>query len=96
LRVEFLSRFDIEDHPLIVAKVGEKYCVADCFCTHQEADLSLGIISDEIIECPLHHAKFNVTNGRVVAGPDETDTSSIKNLRTYETKVENGKVWADL
>ncbi len=96
VEVGVLSRFDVDDHPLLVANLGEKYYVADSFCTHQEADLSLGIITDEVIECPLHHAQFNVINGQVVAGPDETDPSSIKNLRTYQTKVENGELLADL
>jgi len=91
-----LYRFDISDKPLLVTRVGSEYYAAETSCTHEEADLSLGIISGEIITCPLHHARFDVRSGTVISGPDEEDPSSINKLRTYKTKVENGELWVDL
>jgi len=90
------SRFDVQDRPLLVVAFGGSYFVTDSICTHEEADLSLGMFSGGVITCPLHRAKFKVQSGEVISGPDDGSPDSIKNLRVYQTKVENGELYADL
>ncbi len=91
-----LYRFDVGDKPLLVTKVADQYFVMDTFCTHQEADLSLGMFSDDVITCPLHHAHFSVKDGSVLEGPDGEDPSTINRLGSYKTKAEEGELWVDL
>ena len=39
-------------------------------CRHLRADLAKGSIDEDgCLECPWHHAKYDVTSGRMVAGP---------------------------
>jgi nitrite reductase/ring-hydroxylating ferredoxin subunit len=93
-----LSRFDVQGEELLVTKIGDSYLVVDTWCTHEEADLSLGIISPEgVITCPLHQAHFDlVRSGTVLEGPSGEEPSSIPKLRNYKTRVEDGELWADL
>lgn len=91
-----LYRFDVQDKALLVVKFSESIFVSDTICTHEEADLSLGIFRDGIITCPLHGAKFRVEDGEVVSGPDGGPPSEITRLRVYLTKIENGELLADI
>src|SRR5579872_1558173 len=90
-----LARFDVQSKELLVTRIGESYFVTATWCTHEEADLSLGIISSEgVVTCPLHQARFDlVQRGTVLEGPSSEDPSTIPRLRTYDTRVEDGELW---
>lgn len=91
-----LCRFDIQDKALLVVKLGQSIFVSDSICTHEEADLSLGMFSDGIVTCPLHRAKFKIRSGEVVSGPDGGPPSEIARLRVYSTKIDKGELFADI
>jgi nitrite reductase/ring-hydroxylating ferredoxin subunit len=91
-----LYRFEVENRPVLVTRLSNNLFVANSTCTHEEADLSLGILLDDLLMCPLHQAKFNVKTGRVLSGPNGDDPSTIPSLRTYTTKVENGELFIEL
>jgi nitrite reductase/ring-hydroxylating ferredoxin subunit len=91
-----LFRFDVQEKPLLVVAFGGSYFVTDSICTHEEADLSLGMFSGGVVTCPLHRAKFQMEDGAVVSGPDGGPSDSINSLKVYKTKVENGELYADL
>lgn len=91
-----LFRYDVSERPLLVTRLGERYFVTDSICTHEEADLSLGTLYDQILTCPLHRARFKIESGEVIAGPDDGEPASIPKLRTYNTRIENDVLFADL
>ena len=91
-----LFRFDVQDRALLVTLFQGSYFVTDSICTHEEADLSLGMFSHGDLSCPLHRAKFDVKTGTVLSGPDGSDPASIPSLKVYSSKVENGELFADL
>ena len=91
-----LYRFDVGEKPLLVTIFDGSYFVTDSICTHEEADLTLGMFSSGTLTCPLHRAKFDVTTGTVLSGPDGSEPSSIPSLKVYPSKVENGDLFADL
>lgn len=64
---------------------GQFYATQDR-CTHGGAALSEGVVVDDIIECPLHQGRFCVRTGQPRGGPVSEP------LRTYPTKVEDGRV----
>jgi nitrite reductase/ring-hydroxylating ferredoxin subunit len=59
-------------------------------CPHMGALLSFGCVVDGYIECPMHHALFDIRTG--VADGAVTD----RNVRTFPVKVEGGQIWVDL
>jgi nitrite reductase/ring-hydroxylating ferredoxin subunit len=89
-------RFEINDKPLVVTKLSNKYFVANSTCTHEEADVSLGILAGEILTCPLHQAKFNITTGKVLGGPNGEGPETIPPLKTYTSKVEGDDLLVDI
>lgn len=91
-----LYRFDVHDKPLLVVKFEGNFFVTNSICTHEEADLSLGMFGDGIVTCPLHRAKFKIQSGEVVSGPDGTSPESIQKLTVYAIKAENGQLYADI
>jgi apoptosis-inducing factor 3 len=56
-------------------------------CTHYGAPLEKGFLRGNIITCPWHNARFDVTSGRMNAAP------ALGHLKCYETKIENGDVY---
>ncbi|MEO7760343.1 MAG: non-heme iron oxygenase ferredoxin subunit [Casimicrobiaceae bacterium] len=76
--------------PLALYRVnGEVYCTAN-LCTHAEAFLSDGYLEGFEIECPLHGARFDIRNGRVLCQP------ASKDIVSYAVKVEEGVVFVDV
>jgi 3-phenylpropionate/trans-cinnamate dioxygenase ferredoxin subunit len=68
---------------------GRCYAIGDV-CTHEFALLSNGYQDGDVIECPLHAARFSVVTGKCLAEPAEAD------LATYEVKVEDGEILVKL
>ncbi|QDF38807.1 non-heme iron oxygenase ferredoxin subunit [Bradyrhizobium symbiodeficiens] len=54
----------------------------EAVCSHQYALLTDGILEDDLVECPLHGAQFNVKTGKALSEPAEID------LRTYEVRLD--------
>jgi 3-phenylpropionate/trans-cinnamate dioxygenase ferredoxin subunit len=86
-----VRRFDHGGRTFIIVRNHEDayYCTAG-MCTHGEVHLCDGLMVENTIECPKHSSIFNVTNGEVETPP------ACENLRTYPTRVENGRVLVDV
>jgi nitrite reductase/ring-hydroxylating ferredoxin subunit len=91
---------DIDEEDVMGAKVGDLdlaiYNVEGTFyatsnvCTHGQAEMSEGIVIDDIIECPLHQGRFHIPTG-APKGPPVSE-----GLATYPVKVEDGKLYVDI
>jgi naphthalene 1,2-dioxygenase system ferredoxin subunit len=53
----------------------------DNVCTHAYACLSDGWLDGEVIECPLHAARFDIRTGKVL------DPPATEDLKTYPVRV---------
>jgi nitrite reductase/ring-hydroxylating ferredoxin subunit len=91
-----LYRFETGEMAFLVTRFGEHYMVTQASCTHEEADLTLGILSGKSVTCPLHRAKFDLESGTVLTGPDGEDPETIRPLKVYPTRIEDGILYADL
>ena len=90
IEVGKMKKVTIGDTAVLVANVSGKFYAVDCLCTHFGGDLSEGILESNIITCPVHKARFDITNGKVVSPPTETlGRPDIENLATYFVKIEN-------
>ena len=59
-------------------------------CPHLGASLSLGCVVQGYVECPMHHALFDIRTG--ASDGSVTD----RPVRTYPVKVEGGDIYVDL
>jgi nitrite reductase/ring-hydroxylating ferredoxin subunit len=55
-------------------------------CPHADALLSQGFVDGEVVECPLHGARFEIATGKCLNEIGERD------LKCYPAKIENGRV----
>ena len=88
---EDVRRFDHGGRTFIIVRNHEDaYYCSDGMCTHENVHLCDGLVVENTIECPKHSSIFNETNGEVETPP------ACEDLRTYPTRVENGRVLVDL
>jgi 3-phenylpropionate/trans-cinnamate dioxygenase ferredoxin subunit len=81
---------EINDYRLAICNVsGVFYCVENT-CTHDGGPLDQGMLQGEIIECPRHGARFNVTNGKVMRMP------AVSPLETFPLKVVGDDIMVEL
>lgn len=91
-----MRKVEIGGHEFLVAKANDTYYVADGRCPHLHGDLTKGTLEDTIVDCPRHHSRFDLTDGRVVRWTDFGGAvKSVaelvrhpRSLRTYEVRVE--------
>jgi nitrite reductase/ring-hydroxylating ferredoxin subunit len=79
---------------LLIASVAGKYYCVQGRCTHMGGDLSKGVLSGTVIECPLHHSQFELADGHVVRRPGGI-LGMIKapaSLKIFEVSVDGGRI----
>jgi len=78
------------EEEILLARIRGRIYACGPKCNHYGAPLSDGVLSDRIITCPWHSARFNVTNGKLDAAP------ALDDLPCYPVKVENGRVFVGI
>ena len=76
----------IEDQPIAIFHVNGAYYATDDVCTHDGGPLAEGRIEGEIIECPRHGARFDITTGAALSLP------AIAPVATYEIRVQGAEI----
>ena len=79
-----------DDKKILIANQKGKIRATDLICTHAEADLSTGFLSDEGVCCPLHLSVFNLENGEPQNLPAETP------LKVYNVKIEQDEIYVEV
>ena len=85
-----LFGFHTNDKKILLANQKGKIFATDLICTHAEADLSNGFLSEEGVRCPLHLSVFNLQNGVPQNPPAE------KPLGTYNVKIEQNEIYVEV
>ncbi len=75
---------------LLIANLDGKIHATDLICTHADADLSTGFLSEEGVRCPLHLSVFNLVNGKPNNLPAETA------LKVYPVKIDNNEIFVEV
>jgi 3-phenylpropionate/trans-cinnamate dioxygenase ferredoxin component len=78
--------FDHNEKKLLLTNMNGKIFATDRICTHAEADLANGILTENGLTCPLHLSVFNLDDGKPQNLPAETP------LQTYRIKIEDNNI----
>ena len=91
---------ELEDHELLVAKVGGEFYIADARCPHLHGFLPKGTLEGTIVTCPRHGSQFDLTDGHVVrwtkwTGTVQSMAEAVRHprpLRVYEARIADGRL----
>ncbi|QDZ00235.1 FAD-dependent oxidoreductase [Nitratireductor mangrovi] len=72
---------------VLLARVGEEVLAVDASCTHYGGALDQGLITEETVRCPLHHACFSLRTGEALGAPAFDPLSCWKVVRDSERIV---------
>lgn len=79
----------LEGKEILIANVSGNYYAIGGKCTHAEGDLSQGSLDGNVVTCPKHKAKFDVTTGKVISGPKMAlFHPKINDEPSYQVKIE--------
>jgi len=82
---------------ILVGNVNGKHCAIPNRCTHSNGDLSKGTLEGNIVTCPKHGQRFDLTTGKSIQGP-KVGFLKLKGKDTnqFATKVEGDDLLIDL
>ena len=75
---------------ICVARVGDEVFAVDDTCSHSDASLSEGDVTDFKVECWLHGAEFDLRTGEALTPP------AVAPLHTYGVHVDGDSVTVEL
>lgn len=85
---EDVVRVDHGDRILAIYRTADgRFFATDGLCTHEQADLTCGLVMGSLIECPKHNGRFDFVTGKAKRVPARVD------LKTYQVRVESGAVF---
>ena len=99
-----LKYVEVQGKEILLANVEGKFYATDNRCGHMNGPLSMGTIQGNVVECPLHHARFDVITGKTLKeghlgglshavmsttkGGGIMDMIKTHNIRTYDVLIE--------
>jgi 3-phenylpropionate/trans-cinnamate dioxygenase ferredoxin subunit len=87
----------LEGREILIANANGNYYAINNKCTHAGGNLSQGVLEGNVVTCPKHHAKFDVTSGKLVSKPKIAFLRvNAKDELMYEVKVEDENIMVKL
>jgi naphthalene 1,2-dioxygenase ferredoxin component len=90
LRQDEVLGVEVSGRPIALYDVDGSLFATDNICTHAYARLSDGWLDGELIECPLHAARFDVRTGKVL------DPPATEDLKTYPVRLVGDEIQVKL
>ena len=88
LRPGFVSVHEVEGRGVVLARIDDAVTAWDATCPHAEFQFGpMRLRRGCELECPMHGARFDVTDGRVLKGP------ATGPLEAIDSRIENGTVF---
>jgi 3-phenylpropionate/trans-cinnamate dioxygenase ferredoxin subunit len=99
-----MRAFAVGTQKIVLYRLSNGFFATQAYCTHMFAPLARGkIIADGIVQCPFHHARFDIRTGQVVEWANFPPGIQLLNmvrgqkvLRTFEVSVEGDNVQVDV
>ena len=77
----------IGDEAVLLARRGDQFFAIGATCSHYSGPLAQGIMVDDTVRCPWHHACFSLRTGEALHAP------AFSPVPCWSTEVRDGKVF---
>jgi NADPH-dependent 2,4-dienoyl-CoA reductase/sulfur reductase-like enzyme/nitrite reductase/ring-hydroxylating ferredoxin subunit len=77
----------VNGEAVVLARRGSELFAFDAFCTHYGAPLADGMLVDDTVRCPWHHACFSLRTGEAVRAP------ALDPVSCWRVEQRNGKAY---
>lgn len=80
--------FEVKGQKIAIFKNDDGVYAINNACPHHGVGLCDGEVEDNVVTCPAHAWKFDITNGKGLTVPSD--------VKVYPVKVESGEVFVNL
>jgi NADPH-dependent 2,4-dienoyl-CoA reductase/sulfur reductase-like enzyme/nitrite reductase/ring-hydroxylating ferredoxin subunit len=87
-----LGRVGADD--VVLARSGDRFYAIGAHCTHYHGPLAEGLVVDDTIRCPLHHACFSLLTGEALRAPALDPVTCWRVAREHDVLFVREKVEA--
>lgn len=86
-----IKHVEVKGKEILIANIDGKFYALNDRCGHMNALLSMGnIANDNIVTCPFHGARFDITTGKKVKEPVLTPSQEMEPLpKTWQLYLEH-------
>src|SRR5580692_8326003 len=77
----------VGDDNVLVARRGIEVFAIDAACSHYSGPLAEGLMVDDTVHCPWHHARFCLRTGEALAPP------ALSALGCWQAEQRDGKIF---
>ncbi len=85
-----ISVHEVSGVRIALCNVNGRFYAIDDVCTHDGGPLDQGELEGNLVECPRHGARFDVTTGRAMTLP------AVVPVKTYPVEVDGDDVKVDI
>ena len=75
------------DDTVLLARRGDEFFAIGATCTHYNGPLAEGLMVDDTVRCPWHHACFSLRTGEALHAP------ALAPVACWATEQRDGKVF---
>jgi nitrite reductase/ring-hydroxylating ferredoxin subunit len=77
----------VGDDAVMLARRGQEFLAVGATCTHYSGPLAEGLIVDDTVRCPWHHACFSLRTGEALHAP------ALSPIACWSVELRDGKVF---
>ena len=77
----------VGDEAVLLARRGDAFFAVGATCTHYSGPLAQGLVVDDTVRCPWHHACFSLRTGEALRAP------GLSPVACWMTELRDGKVF---
>ncbi|MDV3277643.1 MAG: non-heme iron oxygenase ferredoxin subunit [Nitrososphaerales archaeon] len=85
-----MATVDVNGTHVLLSKIGGEVHALSGTCTHEEADLGLGMMLEGSVVCPLHLSQFDLRSGQVMNPPATVP------LQVFNVKIQDGTIFLEV